>query len=314
MLAAMAREFHEKPRRAAKRESHAPDAAIARIAARQEGSIGREQLIRVGLTRHEIGGRIRAGRLHPIHRGVYAVGHSRLGRNGRYHAALLFAGEGAVLSHRSAADLWELRASKETAVDVIVPTHRRGDAVVRMRQDDLDPRETMTRDGIRVTKPLRTLLDLAACVTDKELERAIRQAIYRKLTTTTLLADAVRKRSGQRGMARMRKALARIGEAPGVTRSPLEEEFLPFLRRHRLPMPELNVEIAGYEVDCVWREQRLIVELDGRDAHDQSPAFESDRARDAALLAAGWRVMRVTSWRIRHDGKRLASQLRAILR
>jgi very-short-patch-repair endonuclease len=161
----------------------------------------------------------------------------------------------------------------------------------------------MTREGIRVTKPLRTLLDLAACVTDKQLERAIRQAVYRKLTTTTLLADAVHKRAGRRGMAKMRKALARIHEAPGLIRSDLEQDFLAYLRKHRLPLPDLNQELRigkrKIEVDCVWHEQKVIIELDGRDAHDNTPAFESDRERNLALHANGWRPGRVTSRRLR---------------
>ena len=114
----------------------------------------------------------------------------------------------------------------------------------------------------------------------------------------------------------MRIALMHLGEAPGLTRSDLEEEFLRFLRKHSLPMPELNVELQiasnRIEADCVWPEQRLIVELDGRDAHDSTPAFESDRARDLALAAAGWRTGRVTSRRMRHDGPALAAELRAL--
>ena len=252
--------------------------------------------------------------MHRLHRGVYAVGHPEIPREGRYLAAVLFAGEGAVLSHCAAADLWELRASKEDKTDVTATTDRRGDATVRIHRDALRGSETMTRHGIRVTKPLRTLLDLAACVEETELERAIRQAVYRKLTTTALLAEAVQQRPGQRGTKRLREALINLGEAPGLTRSELEEAFLRFLRKHRLPMPELNVRIQGLEVDCVWHDQKLIVELDGRDAHLQMPAFESDRARDAALLAVGWPVVRITSARMQRDGRILARQLRAMLR
>jgi very-short-patch-repair endonuclease len=296
-----------------KGRSHDADRAIAAIAGRQHGVITYAQLIRIGLSESGIQRRIDAGRLHPIHRGVYAVGHPEISREGRYLAAVLFAGDGAVLSHCAAADLWELRASKEDETDVTVPTDRRGDAAVRIHRDQLDPRETMTRNGIRVTKPLRTLLDLAGCVTEDEIERAIRQAVYRKLTTTTLLAEAVHNRPGQRGTKRLRNALGRIGEAPGVTRSELEDQFLKFVRKHRLPMPELNARIHGYEVDCVWRNQKLIVELDSRDAHLQMPAFESDRARDAALLTGGWPVVRVTSRRMHRDAKRLADELRVLL-
>src|SRR4051794_7558937 len=114
----------------------------------------------------------------------------------------------------------------------------------------------MTRNGIRVTKPLRTLIDMASAVEATELERAIRQAVYRRLATTALLAEAVHEHTGQRGMKKMRRALINMGEAPGLTRSELEQDFLAFLRRHRLPMPELNVKMRiarrPSEVDCMW--------------------------------------------------------------
>jgi very-short-patch-repair endonuclease len=252
-----------------------------------------------------------------VHRGVYAAGHRRLSREGHYLAAVLASGAGAVLSHCSAADLWELRASKETRIDVIATTHRRGDRKIRVHANAIGAADTTTHQGITVTTPRRTLLDLAAVVPQPELERAIRQAVYQRLTTTALLAEAVHEHAGRRGVKRLRKTLIHLGEAPGLTRSGLEDSFLRFLRRHSLPMPELNVEMSigpcNIEADCLWRDERLIVELDGRDAHDSTPAFESDRARDSALTAALWRVVRVTSTRLRHDSPQLAAELRVLL-
>lgn len=313
----MAPEFHVHPNNSGQRESRALDALIAALAFRQHGVVSREQLRRIGLSKHEIDHRIATKRLHPIHRGVYAVGHRRLSREGRYVAAVLRAGEGAVLSHRAAADVWELRAMKEREIDVTVPTNRRGDEIVVIHQGMLATNDTMTKDGIRVTKPLRTLLDLATCIDEKELERAVRQAVYLRLTTTASLGEAVSASARGRGMRKMRNALRSVGEAPGLTRSDLEQDFLHFLRRHRLPIPELNVRLCikdrRIEADCLWREQRVIIELDGRDAHDSTPAFESDRARDLALQAAGWRTGRVTSHRMRGDGKRLAAEIRALI-
>ena len=314
----MAREIDKRGAMRPERHFHDVDVAVAALAARQEGVVDRAQLLTLGLAADAVKRRLRTGRLHRLHRGVYAVGHPNISREGRYRAALFFAGEGAVLSHRSAADLWELRASKEREIEVTAPIQRRGDATVVIHRDALDPRETMTRHGIRVTKPLRTLLDLAAVVDDRQLERAIRQAVYRRLTTTALLAEAVHERAGQRGTKTLRTALINLGEAPGLIRSDLEQDFLAYLRKHRLPMPKLNVRMRirgiAIESDCVWRQQHLTVELDGRDAHDSTPAFESDRARDAALQAAGWRVIRVTQRRMQCDGKKLAAELRAILR
>jgi very-short-patch-repair endonuclease len=312
----MAREIHVHRAIRGKGESHELEALVATLATRQHGVVSRQQLRRIGLSEDLIDRWIAAKRLHPVHRGVYAVGHRRLSREGRYLAAVLAAGDGAVLSHRAAADLWELRARKELKIDVTVPNNRRGDRRLSIHRDVLAPGDTMTRDGIRITKPARTLLDLAGCVDENELERAIRQGVYRRLTTTASLAEAVCEGAGGRGMRKMRNALTRAGEAPGLTRSELEQDFLRFLRRHYLPLPELNVELRigkrRIEADCVWRDQRLIIELDGRDAHDSTPAFESDRARDLALQAAGWRTGRVTSHRIRFDAAGLARQIRTL--
>src|SRR4051794_12847484 len=287
--------------------------AIATLATRQSGVVGREQLRQLGLGDDAIDARIEARRLHVVHRGVYAVRHRRLSREGRYLAAVLACGDGAVLSHRAAAVLWELRAPKEGKIDVIAMTHRIGDTGIRVHRHGIDRGEITTRQGIPVTTPIRTILDLASCVTPRELERAIRQAVYRRLTSTRLLAEAVERCKGRRGVRALREALINLGEAPGLTRSELEQLFLRFLRKHSLPLPELNESIQGLEVDCVWRKQKLIVELDGRDAHDSTPAFESDRARDSALQTAGWRVVRVTSRRMRADAASLAAELRQLL-
>src|SRR4051812_32604321 len=200
------------------RRSRGIDAAMAMLAERQRGVASRAQLVRIGASDDGIDRRIRAGRLHVLHRGVYAVGHRHLSRNARYVAALLFAGDGAVLSHCSAADLWELRATKERKIDVTVPSDRRGDRRVRIRRNWLAPSATTTRQGIPVTTALRTLSDLAAVVAPPELERAIRQAVYRRLTTTARLAEAVQDRAGRRGNKAMRTALIHLGEAPGLTR------------------------------------------------------------------------------------------------
>jgi very-short-patch-repair endonuclease len=311
----MTREFHLDRAIRGECESRGLDAAIAALATRQHGVISRPQLWAIGLSDDAIDRRIATRRLHPVHRGVYAVGHRRLSREGRYLAAVLASGERAVLSHCAAADLWELRATKERRIDVIGTTHRRGDRAIRIHAHAIGPADSTTRHGIPITTPLRTLLDIAAAVPQRELERAIRQAVYRRLTSTALLAEAVHQRAGQRGVQAMRRTLINLGEAPGLQRSDLEARFLRFLRKHNLPMPELNVEmeISGrrIEADCLWHEKKLIVELDGRDAHDSTPAFESDRARDLALLVAGFRVARVTSLRLRAGG--LATELRALL-
>jgi very-short-patch-repair endonuclease len=316
-LEALFRERHLEPLLAVSGDAREWDSRIASLATRQHGVVGFEQLIAIGLTRHAIATRVRAGRLHPLYRGVYAVGHRRLSREGRFLAAVLNAGNGAVLSHASAAALWGIRPERHVRIDVIGSAHRRSTGAVRIHRHTLGPTDITTSHGIPVTTPTRTLIDLAGCTDQRDLERAIRQAVYLQLTTTADLADAAEQHAGRRGMKNLRRALINLGEAPGLTRSRLEERFLRFLRKHNLPMPELNVEMQirnlDIEADCVWHEQKLIVELDGRDGHDSTPAFESDRARDAALTAAGWRVVRVTSRRIRTDAQTLATELRALL-
>lgn len=291
-------------------------AAVGMLATRQFGVVARQQLLALGLGDDVVDRAIRAGRLHVIHRGVYAVGHRSLGREGRYLAAVLAAGDGAALSHGSAADLWDVRSSSDRRVHVTSAANRRGDDLLAVHRARLDATEVATRRGIPVTTPLRTILDVAPTLTERQLERAIRSAEYEHLTTVALLADAVRARPRQRGNAKLRKVLAHLGAAPGQTKSDLEIEFLRFLRRHRLPMPETNQEIRlgtrRIEVDCIWPERRLIVELDGRDAHLSQSAFEADRARDTALQAKGYRTARITSARMTTDAKALATQLRAL--
>jgi very-short-patch-repair endonuclease len=186
-----------------------------------------------------------------------------------------------------------------------------------MHRVELDPSEITTRKGIPVTTPLRTIVDIAATATTSELGRAIRQAQYDHLLTTASLASRLSSLEGRRGIRALRAVLASIEDAPGIDRSKLERRFLAFVRKHGLPSPRLNVpmriEGRDYEADCVWENERLIVELDSHSAHDNGFSFESDRARDRALQANGWTVIRVT-WRQLHDEPAaIAAHVRALL-
>jgi hypothetical protein len=283
--------------------SRATDAAIAALAGRQHGVVSRVQLLRLGFTRHEIDNRRSSGRLHPIHRGVYAVGHRVVSREGKWMAAVLAGGAGAVLSHGSAAALWELRATKGRAIDVTVGKHAERPGI-RFHRAQLDPTEITQRRGIPVTTPERTIIDIAATLTPTQLERAIRQAEYEHLTTLATLTSCLSSRRRGRGTKALRKALALAAGGKGITRKKLEQRFRAFTRRYALPPPDTNVSMRigdhWIEADCVWHEQRAIAELDGRAAHHNVHAFESDRARDRALQVAGWAVIRIT-WRQLHD-------------
>jgi very-short-patch-repair endonuclease len=204
-------------------------------------------------------------------------------------AAVLAAGPGAVLSHRSAAALWGIRPTAATRVDVTVPRRLRLQPGLLPHSAVLPPDERTTRAGIPVTTPERTLLDLAAVLDRQALDRTLNEAeIQRLQSPTALLARYPRRR----GTATLRALLL---DARRSTRSPLEAEFQAFIDTHRLPRPETNAFIEGHEVDAVWRGARLIVELDGFATHGTRRAFERDRQRDRKLTAAGWRTIRLTS-------------------
>ena len=265
--------------------------------------------------RRAIGHRLARGRLHAVHRGVYAVGHALLTPHGRWMAAVLAHGPSAVLSHCSAASLWGVLRSSRT-IEVTAARKRSLPGVVLHRSRLRDDEITL-RDSIPVTSVPRTLLDLAGVLRRGGLERAIERAEARRLTDPLSLPDLLARHRGCRGAATLRAVLADVRTEPTLTRSDLEDLFLAFLDAHGLPRPQVNVgiEVRGrwMECDCVWRPHRLIVELDGRETHDTAAAFERDRARDRALHAAGWRVVRVT-WRQLHaDADRIAADLRDLL-
>jgi very-short-patch-repair endonuclease len=294
------------------------DATIANLAESQHGVVSRRQLLEFGLGRRAIGHRLERGRLHMVHRGVYAVGHRILSRDGRWMAAVLAAGADAVLSHRSAAALWGLRETAAARVDVTVPRWSRPRASIRTHQAALAADEITVSRGIPVTTPPRTLLDLASVVSAQQLERAVSESEVLRLTDALSLADLVARHCGRPGVPVIRRVLeaGRVGAVR--TRSELEERFLAFLDAEGLPRPEVNARLetpAGwFEVDCVWRRERVIVELDGYASHGTLAAFERDRARDRALQAAGWRVIRIM-WRHLHEHPGLvAAELRALLR
>ena len=284
---------------------------IAALAGLQHGVVGRIQLLGLGVGRRAIGHRVESGRLHPVHRGVYAVGHRALSRHGRWMAAVLAAGPGAVLSHGSAAALWGIRDTSRTRIDVITPRTLHARPALRPHCAVLPTDEMTTKDGIPVTTPARTLLDLAAILDRRALERAFNEAEVRRLTSPAPLATLIACHPGKRGTTNLRTLVPDAGRS--TTRSELEGRFLSFLDTHDLPHPETNVLIEGVEVDAAWRAQHLIVELDGYAFHGTRAAFESDRARDRRLTARGWRVIRIT-WRdLCERPHELATELGALL-
>jgi very-short-patch-repair endonuclease len=231
---------------------------------------------------------VQAGRLHPVHRGVYAVGHRVLTTEGRWMAAVLAGGEGAVLSHLTAAAAWGLRRAGSGVIHITVPGwpgRKRRPGLKIHRSTTLTPADTTALRGIPVTSPARTIIDVARTTGGRELERLLDLADQRGLVD---FADL------HAGPASLRAVLRNYRPAP--TRSELEEAFLRLCDDHGIPRPETNVRIEGFEVDFVWRDRRLIVEVDGFAYHRSPHAFETDRARDVHLTTRGWRVLRFT-WR-----------------
>ena len=266
--------------------------------------MSRGQLWEIGLDDSAIRRRVRAGRLHRIHLGVYAVGHTVLNRNGRYLAAVLAAGGGAVLSHRSAAILWGIHRSDAAKIDVTVPRACgfRSTRTIAVHRPRLPPK-AMTHTGIRVTTPGRTLQDLATAVPRRMLEKAAEMAEALRLH--------VELDPDHPGAARLANVLERH-DLEHTTRSPLEDDFLELCDRYDIPRPLVNVYIEGFEVDFVWPEARLIVETDSRTWHDTADAFERDRVRDALLTATGWRVVRFTRRRVRTEPGAVADLVRTL--
>jgi len=291
---------------------------LAALASRQHGVVSRTQLVRLGLGHRAIDHRIAGDRLHPVHRGVFAVGHPAVSRPATWMAAVLAAGEGAVLSDHAAAALWGIRDAGRSRPSVTAP--RRVDRPrIDVRRIVLPADEVTIWRGIPVTTPARTLFDLAGTLTRPQLEAAVNEAEIQRLTSPTPLAVLLARHPRRPGAANLRRILIdheTIGRR--VTRSELEVAFLAFLDAHALPRPHTNAEIDlgnGREpmVDAAWDAQRLIVELDSYSIHATRRNFEADRDRDRALTVAGWRVVRITWRRLHRDRASLAAELRTLL-
>jgi very-short-patch-repair endonuclease len=275
------------------------DRAVAGVAAAQHGVVTRAQLLNAGLSAHDVEYRLKIGRIIAVHRGVYAVGHLPPSPHAKAMAAVLACGPHAVLSHRSAGALYGL-IRYHGPTDVTAPTKRshRGIRLHRSRT-----RDRTTHYGVPVTTPARTLLDLADVLEPASLTRAVNEARLRHLLTRDDLSAVLNTSPGRRTKA--------FDTSHAPTRSVFEDAFLTFIDRHGLPRPEVNQRVHGYEVDMLWRPQRLIAELDGRAYHEH--AFEHDREKDAHLLAAGLTTIRVTWRRLIETPDREAERFAALL-
>lgn len=237
--------------------------------------------------------RVKAGRLHRVHRGVYAIGHPQLGFEGWCMAAVLACGSGSVVSHQSAAALWGMLRPEDRTIHITIPTAngRKPQVGIRIhRTVTLRASDATGRRGIPVTRPSRTLRDLQPVVSGSLYLYAVRRALDRRLISKDQLQS--------------------VDE---VTRSRLERRFLALCRRHGLPGPLVNTKVGRYEVDFLWIDHSLIAETDGWGSHGSRAAFEADRARDADLQAQGYRVVRFTWRQVLERPKEVVGALRRLM-
>jgi very-short-patch-repair endonuclease len=294
------------------------DRWLGELAERQHGVVGRDQLVEGGFGRGAISARLRSGRLHRLHSGVYLVGHRLIQREGRWLAAVLASGPDAVLSHYSAAALWGPRPTSRTTIDVTVPHATRSSELIRRHVSEVAGDERAEREGIPVTSVPRTIFDLAAAEPLDVVKALLREMEFKELWDRLSLGHLVERYPGRRGIRKVTAALEGLKDEPvGEQKSTLEERFAPFCRRHRLPLPRFNHPIeAGdktFQVDCHWPGTNQIVELDGWQAHKSRSAFREDKARDRRLVTAGYTVTHLTWNQLDDEPEAIASDRRVLL-
>jgi very-short-patch-repair endonuclease len=266
-----------------------PESRILGLAGRQHGVVTSAQLVAAGWSRTVIRQRVRAGWLRRLHHGVYLAG--PLAAEHTLPMAAVLA-TGGVISHYHAAVLWDWRPPREGPIHVMLPTGGHNRPGITVHRANLHPQDITRRHGVPVTSAARTILDLAASA-PFEAERALNEARIARLVSDPSLNEQFSRYPHHRGTAALKEA---IRPGPAFTRSEAERRALDLIRRAGLPAPEVNQRVEGFEVDLLWRAERLVVEIDGYAFHSMRSSFERDRRRDQALVAAGWRVVRVT-WR-----------------
>jgi hypothetical protein len=285
------------------------DKQVAALANRQRGYVKRPQLLKLGLGAKAIDYRVRIGRLIPVYAGVYAVGHVPTLPHDRAYGALLACGEEAVLSHGSAATAYGIFRWWEMPFEATAPAARRRRGI-RVHRAALTPGDVRIEAGIRVTSPARTLLDMAPRLNDKQLGRGfdrLRLSHHLRAEHVRHVLERFPRHPGAR------RLIPFAGITRDAARSRLEVKFADFCERYGLPQPRLNVRIGGREVDALFEEERLIVEVDGYEVHSGPVSFEDDRDRDAHMLALDLPTVRVTEDRMDNSPGREAGRLQEIL-
>jgi very-short-patch-repair endonuclease len=287
-----------------------PDAVVVALAGRRHGVITAAQLAQSGLSKDAIAGRVERGWLRRRHRGVYVVGPLENPFT-RAMAAVAAYGDGALLSHYPAGVLWGLCRAPVGTMHVTVsgrPVH--GREGIEVHRANLHPADATRKEGIPVTSPARTLLDLAAALPQRDLDRATEEAQVQRRVTPHSLDQQFSRYPTHRGAAALKRA---IRTDPARTRSEAERRLLTLIRAARLPTPDVNAPLHGHEVDFLWREQHLVVEVDGYAFHSSRRSFERDRRRDRDLQAHTHRVIRLTWRQITEEPEAVIAALAAAL-
>jgi very-short-patch-repair endonuclease len=277
------------------------DAVIWALVRRQHGTIARRQLLSLGLSPRQIERRIASGRLHPVWRGVYAVGRPLLDRRGRWMAAVLACGPDATLSHGSAAALWGFGSESAGMIEVSVPSGRRsrlrGIQVHRRAEAVLG--DVAVHEELPLTSPMRTLIDQATQLRPMQLERAVNEADKLDRVRADALHASLDDYRGQPGVAQLRKLLDPLTFR--LSDSELEQLMRPLARAVGLPIPETKTWVNGYEVDFFWPDLGIVVETDGLRYHRTASQQKRGLERDQAHMAAGMWPLRFSHWQVKHD-------------
>ncbi|HZA89271.1 MAG TPA: type IV toxin-antitoxin system AbiEi family antitoxin domain-containing protein [Solirubrobacterales bacterium] len=282
------------------------------MAKRQHGIVARTQLLALGFSSQSIKHRVAKGRLHSVRRGVYAVGRPEITRLGRWTAALLSCGPKAVLSHESAAALWQIATERPGRIDVSVPApvDRRRPGIIVHRRVTLFAEDVTTLERIPVTTPVCTLVDIAGRLPRDRLEAAINEADKRGLTDPEALRSAIGGLTGRPGVAALREMLDR--RTFTLTDSELERRFVPIAREAGLSLPQTQRQVNGFRVDFYWPDIGLVVETDGLRYHRTAAQQAKDRVRDQAQVAAGLTPLRFTHAQVRFESDHVRATLAAV--
>jgi predicted transcriptional regulator of viral defense system len=282
---------------------------LDRLVLAQHGVVSRPQLRELGLSDTMVARWLDAGRLHRLHRQVFALGHTALSIEGRLIAALLYGGDQAALSHTTAAWVWSLIDAEPRRIHMTVRGRLRSSSDVRVHHS----REVtgLHCRGFRVTPVARTLVDLGTMLPGRGLRRALAEADFRGLLDIREVTGALKR--GRPGSAALRAALQRHLPQLAHALSILEERFLELCETACLPLPEVNARVGRLRVDALWRKQHVAVELDGAAAHAGWAAIKRDRQRELALRAAGLQVVRYTWDQITRHPEGVVADLRTLL-